>query len=411
MDRSSAPLQACVDHFVESLVKEGLKHVVISPGSRNAPLIIACSKLPNIEIISVTDERSAGFIALGIAQQSGAPAAVICTSGSAMTSYFPAVLEAYYSRIPLLILSADRPPELIGQWDGQCIRQEGLYGDQVRASFSTPSDYNDPESFALTGSEAIHATHNTIPGPVHVNIPLREPLYGSGELQYNHIEDGVSRVSAELDGETTGDFDKLLDSIKTSKKILIVDGARESFSASLSKRISESLKIETGAFHFGDIISYSRTAKDVGTDVLFNSKDDLSDLRPELLITTGTSVVSKGLKQFLRENKPDSHWHISAFEEIGDPFNSLTDTLNRPTKSQLDQIIQAIELTDNSYREQWQSKAKTAVENLTRVENLLFHEFSALRKVCSELPGNSILQVSNSMPVRTVSMHSDTCHC
>src|SRR5579863_6381879 len=130
--------------FVHELAKiaaaKGVRHDVISSGSRNAPIIIAFNSQKKVKCLSVIDERSAGFFALGIAQQTGNPVALICTSGSAVLNYAPAIVEAYYQKIPLLILTADRPTEWIDQDDGQTIKQSGIFSPYIKASFTLPAD-------------------------------------------------------------------------------------------------------------------------------------------------------------------------------------------------------------------------------------------------------------------------------
>jgi len=162
-------------------VKKGLSDIIISPGSRNAPIVIAFADKPSVNALSIVDERSAGFFALGMAQQSGKAVAVACTSGSAALNYAPAIAEAYYQKIPLLVLTADRPPELIERGYGQIIRQKEVYKNYIKASFELPVDIEDEETFKNTGriiNEAINLTQFPEPGPVHINIPFREPLYG-----------------------------------------------------------------------------------------------------------------------------------------------------------------------------------------------------------------------------------------
>ena len=134
-----------VRDLVEVLAQKGVKNVVISPGSRNAPLIISFNRHPNFTCYSVVDERCAAFFALGIAQQTKAPVVVCCTSGSAALNYAPAIVEAYYQKIPLLILTADRPSEWIDQMDGQTIRQSKLYFNYSKGSFDFPIEVNNED--------------------------------------------------------------------------------------------------------------------------------------------------------------------------------------------------------------------------------------------------------------------------
>ena len=178
-----------VRDLVEVLAQKGVKHVVISPGSRNAPLILSFNRHPNFICHSVVDERCAAFFALGIAQQTRVPVAICCTSGSAALNFSPAIAEAYYQKIPLLILTADRPKEWIDQMDGQTIRQSNIYSNYIKGSFDFPVDiYGQDDRWYVQrmANEAIELTQFPESGPVHVNLPFREPLYEVKD--YSNVE-------------------------------------------------------------------------------------------------------------------------------------------------------------------------------------------------------------------------------
>ena len=164
----------------------GIEHAVICPGSRSAPLVYAFTQNKKIKCHSAIDERSAGFMALGMAQQLLKPVVLVCTSGTAVLNFFPAVAEAFYQKIPLLILSADRPPEQLNQQDGQMIMQKGVFGKHVLASHELLCFEEDKVDFKLTerivNSALYECIHPAGFGPVHINVPLREPLY---DLQSN----------------------------------------------------------------------------------------------------------------------------------------------------------------------------------------------------------------------------------
>ncbi|MBK9194026.1 MAG: hypothetical protein IPO17_03370 [Flavobacteriales bacterium] len=176
------------DHFTAAelarlCAAKGIHHAVISPGSRSAPLVIAFNEQEKITCLQVIDERSAAFFALGMAQQLHAPVALICTSGSAVLNYGPAIAEAFYQRIPLLVITADRPEEWVDQGEGQAIRQQGVLALHMKRSIQLPRDPHDDLSRWHCGrliNEAIDATLLPVSGPVHVNVPFEEPLYGTG---------------------------------------------------------------------------------------------------------------------------------------------------------------------------------------------------------------------------------------
>ena len=173
MNASSKLLSQTV---VQLCLKKGIRHIVLSPGSRNAPLTIGFTDHPDFENFSIVDERCAAFFALGMAQQLKAPVAVVCTSGSALLNYFPAVAEAFYSDIPLVVLSADRPAHLVEIGDGQTIQQEQVYGNHVLYA----ANCKEGEAHQVFNETEINVALNTaieLQGPVHINLPFSEPLY------------------------------------------------------------------------------------------------------------------------------------------------------------------------------------------------------------------------------------------
>jgi len=169
-----------IQHLVSICASHGLKHVVVSPGSRNAPLTISFNRHPDFEMYAIPDERVAGFIALGIAQKINQAVILICTSGSALLNYAPALVEAYYRHIPLLVLSADRPAYRIDQRDGQAINQKEVFRNYIKGSFALPLE-SDTEKVLWHQdrliNEAINLSMSGEKGPVHINVPLEEPLY------------------------------------------------------------------------------------------------------------------------------------------------------------------------------------------------------------------------------------------
>ncbi|NPD84563.1 2-succinyl-5-enolpyruvyl-6-hydroxy-3-cyclohexene-1-carboxylic-acid synthase, partial [Lentimicrobium sp. L6] len=172
--------------LVQIFIQEGIKDIVISPGSRNAPMMLTFPEYPEFNIHSIIDERSAGFFALGLAQKSRCPVVLNCTSGTALLNYAPAIAEAYYQQIPLIVLSADRPEYLIDQGDGQAIVQQNVYHNFIRKSVQLPEDIQskkDEEDFQRLVFETIEAGQNPVQGPVHINVPLDEPIYDLKEKE------------------------------------------------------------------------------------------------------------------------------------------------------------------------------------------------------------------------------------
>ncbi len=333
------------------------------------------------------DERSAGFIAMGMAQASGCCVALICTSGSALANFYPAVVEAYYQRIPMLVLSADRPAALIDQWDGQTIRQNGLFGSHVKDGQSTPEDYSDCEGFSEITGKLIHESITGIPGPVHLNVPLHEPLYPAPDRQYLPPHQGGS-VGTQIKENARKQDAFPLESIR-NKKVLVIRGMNPRRMA----RPHPEWNIHA------DMLSGSG-ASATAPEQLFLSHDaeKLESLRPDILLTDGMAVLSKPLKQFLRKYKPAAHFHFSMDGEMADPFG----TGPKLVRNDLDMFLEeAVHMQDGTFVQRYRSLSGS----LPDIHTSLFrptdwNEFTVVRQVLSEIPEETPLHVSNSMPVR-----------
>src|SRR5260221_6069938 len=287
--------------------QKGVGRQFLCPGSRCAPLTLAFTRHERISTKTFSDERSAAFIALGIAQQTHVPVILVCTSGSAAYNFAPAVAEAFYQQIPMVIFSADRPTEWIDQLDGQAIRQYGMYGGHVKKSYSLPGDYSHPDTgwfINRTVNEAINLALEFPRGPVHINAPFREPLYPP-KYEAIHFSKNPRTIDC-LPQEIRlpeQERKQLFKALTSFDKILMVAG-QEDYNESLLKTVERFIKQQRVAC-IGDVISnfhrlpatirYADSFLAQGTDGLRKT------LQPELLITMGKSVISKNVKLFLRK--------------------------------------------------------------------------------------------------------------
>lgn len=387
--------------LVNLCAEYGVEKAVVCPGSRCAPLLIGFGNHPHIETISVVDERSAGFIGLGLAQQSGKPVVLVCTSGTAAQNFAPAVTEAFYQHVPLIVLTADRPPEWIDQWDGQTIRQKNLYIDHVKGSFVFD------ENHVEVGEEALALALDGACGPIHLNVPIREPFYpeSSEDIIFN-AKAKRTQINNDnnIDHAVWSKFESVLNS---SEKVMVLGGQLEP-NDELVELLNQ-LDVST----VGDVISNLHGVDGVikTADLLFKNflttehTKDTEEFRPDLLVTFGRSVISKNLKLFLRNHKPKVHWHIG-LGMVGDPLQSLTKIVDvepveffkkwvahLPTKHTED--------TKNYYKNKL-SKVQLDVDGvlISELNAAEFNYFSAVREVMNQLPENSILHLGNSMPVR-----------
>ncbi|MFT4876908.1 MAG: 2-succinyl-5-enolpyruvyl-6-hydroxy-3-cyclohexene-1-carboxylate synthase [Bacteroidia bacterium] len=389
-------IQHCINTLVSHLPGS---HAVISPGSRNAPVIYALHHSSK-SCHSIVDERSAAFVALGMAKHTKQPVILSCTSGTAALNYYPAIAEAFYARVPLIILTADRPPEKIDTWDGQAIRQKGVYENHIRAAFQTPDSYEDTTAFKEIAQRVQKCMDSEIAGPIHINIPIREPFYDFNTEGLEEIANEVKKlktfeISAASIAKHTGlDFNL--------KKVLMFNGMDDGEDIRLASDdnsviLSDLTSNQTSDVHYWDAMLFSAQSKPNGIEFL-------SVLRPDVLITTGTTAISKGLKRFLQFHKPEHHFHISSYYEVGDMFET-NPTIIHPKE------IQQVEETENdvdgeregAYVNAWLNMTREFQDRFSQLEWSTYNEFCVINYVLSKIPKNAILHVSNSMPPRYVS--------
>ncbi|MFD2572166.1 2-succinyl-5-enolpyruvyl-6-hydroxy-3-cyclohexene-1-carboxylic-acid synthase [Spirosoma soli] len=413
------PILQPIVNLAELLARKGITDVVVSPGSRSAPLTLAVARHPQLRVRVMADERSAGFVALGMAQQTKRPVAVICTSGSAVYNLAPAVAEAFFQQIPLLLLTADRPHEWLHQLDGQTMDQVGVYGPQVKRSYDLPADYHHPDSrwfMERTVQEAITLTQLQPAGPVHVNVPLREPFYPNADepFQYEPVR-LITTLTAQpsLSAET---WHELLDEWERSERILIAVGQLPRDPALLT--VLGKISNELGVPIVGEIIS-NLPVNDhfiTHTDTFLSGigAKTADALRPDLLITLGNSFLTRNLKTFFRQYPARRHWHLQpTVDRITDSFQSLTTLIPADPLAFLEKLFADLDYQrflqgddddeTNEYLNQWQSinrRAARLVEQTLSQPNQPLTDWSAVQLVLEQLPERSILHLANSMPVR-----------
>ena len=305
-----------VNILTSLLVAHGVSYAVVCPGSRNAPIVHNLVTCPDIDCFSVTDERSAGFYALGMAQATLSPVAVCVTSGTALLNLLPAVAEAYYQHVPLVVISADRPPQWIDQLDGQTLPQQDALGRFVRKAVSLPEPHNEEEHWFCNRlvNEALLAARQRGDGPVHINVPLTESLY---EFTVDSLPDerrityAAPCVDKRFITECAGMFWKASRPMvvvgQSSKEKLIADDFAEI--SGFAVVLNEALSIGCGACHFDELLCQEQLP---------------DDLVPDFLLYVGDTLVSRRMKQFLRKLPKDVPvWAISEDGAVHDTFKSL----------------------------------------------------------------------------------------
>lgn len=401
------------DHFAAAelarlCAAKGVRHAVISPGSRSAPLVIAFSRHPDITCLQVIDERSAAFFALGMAQQLHAPVALICTSGSAVLNYGPAIAEAFYQRVPLLVITADRPEEWVDQGEGQAIRQQGVLALHMKRSVQLPRNPSDELARWHCGgliNEAIDATLLPVPGPVHVNVPFAEPLYG----QADHKEADHSRFIAPVMTEPfiLPDHARwLIGQVSACRKVMVLAGQgvwSEGLKAQLKRLASlPQVTVHTEATSNLDDPGFI-TCIDRAIEGVNDTNEN--DLKPDLLITFGGAVVSKRIKSLLRKWRPLQHWNVDAGQRHYDTYQSLTHDIAVNPEIFFAQIMNGAQGSESIYGEAW----RMVDERMRGVHARLvsaapFSDLTVFNTLNDRIPGNSDVHVANSTPARYVQL-------
>ena len=407
-----AILQA-IHNIAEIFSKKNVKTAILCPGSRSAALTISIVRHPDIETFSISDERSAGFIGMGMAQVSGETVALVCTSGTAAYNFAPAIAEAFFQEIPLIILTADRPAEWINQYDGQTIFQREIYGKHVKKSFELPSEYSNADSVwhnERIVSEAINLSQVHPKGPVHINIPIREPFYPIADEEITFKQNVRIITNVEIEKKLSNEFwNNFKDIWQSCENKLIVVGHRQS--SNLNETL-EKFSCEICIPVIADIISNVNNTDSILADVFLSSKNDIfhNKLKPDLLITCGKSIISKNLKIFIRNNKPTYHFHIQENPELIDPFQTLTHKVEVSPEYFFKQLFEDLDFlsfkegdeeVDSQYFEIWNEASVKAKHKLNSfLNNSEYCEFKVIRNVLDKLPENSIFHIANSMVVR-----------
>lgn len=391
--------------LVALCAKKGIEHAILSPGSRCAPLTLAFARHPDIHARTISDERSAAFIALGMAQQLGQPVVLVCTSGSAALNYYPAVAEAFLQQVPLLILTADRPPEWINQWDGQTIYQPEVYGKHVKKSFQFPDTFTDEDQVWHAGrivNEAINIAKQFPPGPVHINIPLREPFYPSEGEDFNFPETPreftLVSSQSQLSEESLKHIKNRLNDVS---RILIVPGQQKPNPQihSLLDQISKNQK----AVIVTDSISNLQSDATINLHDHWLGNENLhQSLAPDLVISFGKSVISKSLKKFLRKTAT-SHWHIQPDGQGKDTYQHLTRILACSPTQFLNWISQNLPVQNEEFYSKWTGLEKSVERAFPKAfGEVEFGEYSGLYFLLKKIPTPSKVHLANSMAVRYV---------
>lgn len=382
--------------LIALLKAHGIEQVVLSPGSRNSPLSHTFAAESFFRCHSVIDERSAGFYALGIIQATGKPVAICCTSGSAALNYAPAVAEAFYQQLPLLVITADRPESQIGQMLGQTLPQTGLYNTLVKKAVQLPeiSDATSQWYCNRLINEAILALEHNGKGPAHINIPISEPLF-------NYTSEAlpvVRKINGHRSIKTFEDKDYLQRFAGYSKKMIIVGQLPPDNELKMQLKI---LATQNQCVVLCEHLANMHSSAFIGNfDRLLKTfpPDEKQQYAPDLLITMGGHVISKRINQLIQQYPPQEHWYISETGEITDPYRHLTDIIECNQLSFIRELVKnQVSPTQKTlaYIIRW----KQMSENIAAYQPK-HPEDTAVQLFMQSIPDNCTLQLANSTSVR-----------
>jgi 2-succinyl-5-enolpyruvyl-6-hydroxy-3-cyclohexene-1-carboxylate synthase len=398
--------------MIQGLVQSGVEDVVISPGSRSTPMAILMAEHPTLKTWMNIDERSAAFFALGIAKASRKPVALLCTSGTAAANYYPAIVEATHSRVPLIILTADRPHELRGVGAPQAINQIDLFGKYSKwfVEMALPESTSTMLYYAKTvASRAVSTSLSSPAGVVHLNFPLREPLLPNlHELQWEMVSTEKVVLAREQDTLPTR-LVPILHKIKTHEKGIIVCGPHDQIGF---PEAVVSLADQLGYPILADPLSQLRSglhAKDMIIDcydTVLKSTRMFEELNPDVIIRFGAMPVSKLLAQFMARSSAAYQLVVDQDEGFRDPTLLGTHFIHM---NEIDFCKDTVSLFSGSpvgNSKDYQNKWKLANEVvkpilLSKVTDFYF-EGDVVRYLAHALEDEMSLFIGNSMPIRDI---------
>ncbi|MEH6945729.1 2-succinyl-5-enolpyruvyl-6-hydroxy-3-cyclohexene-1-carboxylic-acid synthase [Bacillus sp. JJ634] len=402
-------LTAYIASFVDELAQNKVRHAVVSPGSRSTPISLMLAEHPDIEVHLNVDERSAAFFALGLAKALGEPVAMICTSGTAAANYYPAIVEAYYARVPLLVLTADRPHELRYVGAPQAIDQIELYGKHVKWSveMALPEQTAEMTNYARTvGARAVATAALSPAGPVHLNFPLREPLVPDMKKAKEYrkessavlIEDGVRTLAQ-------SHVKALASTLIEAKRGIIVVGELKDDSVSEAiVALSEQLAFPILADPLSLLRSGTHKQEQIIETYDTFLRDDIAKemLNPDLVLRFGAMPVSKALLLFLKKHHSAKHLVVDDGAGWREPAGLATNMIYSEVNTFCsDMLNQLSEIRDLTWLQRWQAVNTATKEALYSLRDDAELSEGKLFLLLNELmPTHSTLFVGNSMPIR-----------
>ena len=381
----------------EVLYRYGITDIILSPGSRNAPLTIHFTNHQEYTCYSIVDERSAAFFALGMAQSKKKPVAICCTSGTASANYYPAIIEAFYQNIPIVVLTADRPENYVDIFDGQTIRQKNMYSNHIYGSYQL-SESESEESITQNFLDLKKALNTCVlkSGPIHINIPFSEPLYE----QTDQIEISFEKLTLPEKNYNSDKYKPLFSTWNNFSKKMILVGMQQP-NSELNKLL-EKLAEREDTIILTEVTSNLNSSKfypNIDRYMFPFGEEALDDYKPELLLTIGQNIVSKKIKDFLRKSKLKAHWHLDEYWHP-DTYFSLTEKIEENPVIFLKELVKVPPVA-SSYSLLWkQLKDERQLRHNDFIKNLPFSDLRVINTLDEKIPDSYNLQISNSSMIR-----------
>jgi len=402
--------------LVDILALQGINQAVICPGSRNAPIMLALTRNKQFTCYSISDERSAAFFGLGLAQKTGKPVVLCCTSGSAGLNMAPAVAEAYFQEIPLIVLTADRPKEWIEQWDGQTIFQANLFGPHVKKALEFPTQASSEKDFAWyqnrIANEAAIIAQQAPKGPVHINIPISEPFYPGKEEEIPSPQN--TKIIQRMEGKVhvTKEMEWLIQQSLSQNPHVILSVGQMDPDPEIQDLISQMSAL--GIPVIGDATANIPESVQLNHDLILANEMHWRDLAADVVIHIGKSFVSKRIKQFMRRFPAAQHWWIDPTntQTIKDPFQHLSHILAiQPADFLRAWIQQATQMPlTKAYGEKWnqfnQHVKDIQTDFFQTTDWTEIHILNGLFKHLKAYKGD--LHVANSLAVRYINWTAES---
>lgn len=385
---------------VDQWVEMGLRNAFVSPGSRSTPMAMALAERAEVRTEVVHDERAAGFMALGAGLASGMPAVALCTSGTAATHFHAAAVEADISGVPLILCTADRPPEAQGIRSAQTIDQQNLYGPVVRAftDFGVPT-WGERDSWRTQAANVLARTTGFSRGPVHVNLPFREPLVGASQ-EYSDF--GPASLSEQQAVHASKDTLRQIASVCAGKRGVVVAGAGvagDKRLVNLADKLGWPLLADSrsGLQHEDSAVCHA--------DAILRSAGVASSLKPEVVLQFGEGPASKVVNQFLHDGRT-TVIQISDRPEVRDPWRDVTVHVNADIAAVIKALSNMVDSGARGFQEQWSAAEKLARTAIADLVASTFSEPAIAATVANSARKGEVIVASSSMPVRDLEWYS-----